>query len=113
RTRRCPARRGEPGPAQRKVRVAMIQQVDPKWVSAAKRAVRTFVIAFLAIDPASNLIGTVSGSQPLDTSALRAAAAAGFAAVIALVWRAFIDPLPVPTLSDTQAPPPASSPTTE
>lgn len=85
----------------------MIQRVDPKWVSAFKRAVRTFVIAFLAIYPASALIGAASGSQPVDTNALRAAAVSGVAAVIALVWRAFIDPLPVPTLSDTQAPPDA------
>jgi hypothetical protein len=83
----------------------MLQHVDPKWTSAIKRGVRTFVIAFLAIEPASALIGAASGSQPVDTSALRAAAVAGVAAVISVVWRAFIDPLPVPTLSDTQKPP--------
>lgn len=85
----------------------MIQHVDPKWTSAFKRGVRTFVIAFLAIEPASALIGAASGSQPLDTSALRAAAVSGIAAVLAVAWRAFVDPLPVPTLSDTRKPPAA------
>lgn len=83
----------------------MIQQVDPKWVSAFKRALRTFVAAFLAVYPIPALIAWASGSSPLDTSALRAAAVAGLAALVSLVWRAFIDPLPVGTLSDTQRPP--------
>jgi hypothetical protein len=80
----------------------MLQHVDPLYLSAAKRAVRSFVVAFLAIYPAPAVLGALSGSQPLDTSAARAAAVAGIAAVAAYVWRAFIDPIPVPTLSDTK-----------
>ena len=74
--------------------------MSPTLKSAFIRGIRTFVAAFLAIYPASNIIGAFSGSQPLDTSALRAAAVAGVAALVSLVWRAFIDPLPVPTLAD-------------
>lgn len=81
----------------------MIQQVDPLWTSAFKRALRTFVASFLGVYGAPALIGALSGSQPVDVNALRAAAVAGIVAVIALAWRAFIDPLPVPTLSDTQS----------
>jgi predicted MFS family arabinose efflux permease len=81
----------------------MLQQVDPLWISAFKRGLRTFVQAFLGVYGVSNLIGALSGSQPIDTSALRAAGVAGILAVIAIAWRAFVDPLPVPTLSDTQA----------
>ena len=55
-----------------------------------KAAVITFVAAFLAVEPVSNLIGIASGSQPVDVSALRAAAVAGVAAVIALVWHSFV-----------------------
>lgn len=64
-----------------------------------KKVVRVFVYAFLAVDPAPALIGALSGSQPLDVGALRAAAVAGVAAVVALVWNAVLDPSPIPSLN--------------
>ena len=73
---------------------------------AVIRGVRTFVAAFLAVYGAPALIGVASGSQPLDTSALRAAAVAGIAAVISLLWRAFLDPSPIPSLKDGDQPAP-------
>jgi predicted MFS family arabinose efflux permease len=69
--------------------------------AALIRGVRTFVAAFLAVYGAPAIIGALSGSQPLDTSALRAAAVAGVAAVISLLWRTFLDPSPIPSLKDT------------
>lgn len=68
--------------------------------AALVRAIRAFVVAFIAIDPASNLIGAASGSQPVDVGALRAAAVGGLVALGAFVWRAWVDRLPVPTLVD-------------
>ncbi len=68
--------------------------------SGVIRGIRTFVVAFLAILPAPALLGELAGSQPIDTSAWRAAAVAGFAALLSLIWRVFIDPIPVPTLAD-------------
>ena len=68
--------------------------------SAFIRGIRSFVFAFLAVYPAPALIGAASGSQPVDLSAARAAAVAGIAAVITLLWRAFLDPSPVPSLKD-------------
>lgn len=64
-----------------------------------KKVVRTFVAAFLSVYAAPALIGAASGSQPLDTNALRAAAVAGIAAVISLVWNAVLDPSPIPSLN--------------
>lgn len=55
-----------------------------------KATVIAFVAAFLAVEPVSNLIGMASGSQPVDVGALRAAAVAGVAAVLVLVYHAFI-----------------------
>ena len=55
-----------------------------------KAAVITFVAAFLATDPASAIIGELSGSQPVDVGALRAAAVAGVAAVAALLYHSFV-----------------------
>lgn len=72
--------------------------------SGVIRAIRSFVVAFIVIDPVQNLIGAASGSQPLDTSALRAAAVAGLIAAGSFIWRTFIDPLPVPTLADKPSP---------
>ena len=81
--------------------------MNPNLKSALIRGVRTFIAAFIAVYPAPAILGALSGSQPLDTSALRAAAVAGVAAIVSLVWRLFIDPLPVPTLADkTPAPTP-------
>lgn len=82
--------------------------MSPTVKSGLIRAIRAFVTAFIVILPVNNLIGVASGSQPLDTSALRAAAVAGLIAAGAFIWRTFIDPLPVPTLADKNpAPPPA------
>lgn len=69
--------------------------MSAKYKSASIQAVRFFVAAFVAVYPASNLIGAASGSQPLDTSALRAAAVAGVAAIIAWVWRAWAPQTPL------------------
>ena len=82
--------------------------IDSLYVSATKRAIRAFVIGFLAVYPAPAVLGSLSGSQPLDTTALRAAAVAGLMAAGAFIWRAFIDPLPVPTLSDANRKPPTA-----
>lgn len=71
------------------------------------RAVRAFVTAFIVLEPVSNIIGAASGSQPLDISAVRAAAVAGLIAAGSFVWRTFIDPLPVPTLADKNPAPPS------
>ena len=68
--------------------------------SALIRAIRTFVAAFLATYPAPLIIGALSGSQPIDTSALRAAAVAGLAAIVSYLWRAVLDPSPIPSLVD-------------
>jgi hypothetical protein len=67
-------------------------------VSTLKKGVRVFVYAFLGVYGAPALIGALSGSQPLDTTALRAAGVAGIIAVIALFWNAVMDPSPVPSL---------------
>lgn len=72
--------------------------------SAVIRAIRSFVTAFIVVYPVSNLIGAASGSQPVDLHAARAAAVAGLVALGSFVWRAFIDPLPVPTLADKTPP---------
>ena len=56
--------------------------------SLVVHVVEAFVVAFLALEPASNLLGMVSGSQPVDLSSLRAAAAAGVFAAVALVYSA-------------------------
>ena len=68
--------------------------------SALIRAIRTFVAAFLAVYPAPLIIGALSDSSLIDTSALRAAAVAGIAAVVSYLWRALLDPSPVPSLVD-------------
>lgn len=63
-----------------------------------KRGIRVFVFGFLGVYGAPALIGALSGSQPIDTSALRAAGVAGLVAVVAMLWNAFMDPSPVPSL---------------
>ena len=57
------------------------------------KAAEAFVVAFLAVEPVSNLIGMVSGSQPVDLSTLRAAAVAGVAAAVAYVYHAVLGSL--------------------
>lgn len=68
--------------------------------SGVIRAVRSFVTAFIVIEPVSNLTDWASGRALLDVGALRAAGVAGAIAAGSFVWRTFIDPLPVPTLAD-------------
>jgi hypothetical protein len=63
-----------------------------------KKVVRVFVQAFIGLYGGTNLIGLIAGSQPVDVGALRAAAAAGFVAVITFLWNAVYDPSPVPSL---------------
>lgn len=83
--------------------------MNPHLQSGIIRGIRTFVAAFLAVYGAPAIIGAASGSQPLDTTALRAAAVAGIAAVISLFWRTVLDRFPVPTLADKNAVPPPNS----
>ena len=81
--------------------------MSPTFKSALIQGIRFFVAGFIAVYPASNLIGAASGSQPLDTAALRAAAVAGLIGVLGFAWRLF-DKVPIPTLADkTGAAPPA------
>jgi hypothetical protein len=61
--------------------------------SAAVKALRTFVQAFLATL-------AVSASGIVDVSTGRAAVVAAVSAGIAAAWRAALDTLPVPTLVD-------------
>lgn len=69
----------------------MIRTLDnPKVRSAAARAARTFLQAFLAVVTAGPLLD-------LGVSTLKAAAVAGVAAVLALVQR-WLDDTSVPTL---------------
>lgn len=80
--------------------------MNPHFEAALIRGVRTFVAAFLAIYGIPAILGAADGSQPIDTTALRGAAVAGFAAVIALLWRAFLDPSGIPSLKDVDQPAP-------
>lgn len=73
---------------------------------AVVRGVRTFVAAFLAVYGVPAILGALAGSQPIDTTALRSAAVAGFAAIISLLWRAFLDPSAIPSLKDGDQPAP-------
>ena len=66
--------------------------------STWKKVVRVFAYAFVAAYPIPVILGNLSGSQPIDVNALRAAAVAGLAAVVALVWNAIVDPSPIPSL---------------
>lgn len=70
------------------------------------RGVRTFVQAFLGVWGVPQILDALAGSSPVDVSALRSAAVAGFAAVIAVLWRAYIDPSAVPSLRDGDQPAP-------
>jgi len=67
-------------------------------VATLKKAVRVFVYAFLAVYGVPQILAAASGSAPIDTTALRAAAVAGIAALIGYVWNAVMDPSPVPSL---------------
>jgi hypothetical protein len=66
-----------------------------------KKVVRIFAYAFIGLYPVNNLIGNLSGSQPIDVTALRAAGAAGVIAVLGFIWNAFVDPSPIPSLAIT------------
>lgn len=79
---------------------AVIARIDTRWKSAAKRAVRSFVAAFLGVYGIPQLLDAAAGRAPVDVSLLRAAAVAGTAAVVTLAWRAFLDPSPLPSLND-------------
>lgn len=74
--------------------------INARFKSAIIQAIRYFIVGFIAVYPASQLIGAASGSQPLDLHALRAAAVAGLIAAGGFIYRFFVDPLPVPTLAD-------------
>ncbi len=54
----------------------------------AVTAVEAFAVAFIAVEPVANLLGIASGSQPVDLSVLRAAAASGLFAAVAVVYAA-------------------------
>lgn len=54
------------------------------------RVVKTFIQAFLAVWGVPAILGTLSGSQPIDVGLIRSAAVAGFAAAIALLWNLFL-----------------------
>lgn len=69
--------------------------MSPKYKSAFIQAVRFFIAAFVAVYPAPAVLGALSGSQPLDTNALRAGAVAGIAAVVAFAWRAWAPQTPL------------------
>lgn len=79
--------------------------MSPTMKAAVTRAVRTFVAAFLAVYGVPQILDWASGTTPLDTSALRAAAVAGIAAVISYLWRQFLDPSGIPSLVDADQPP--------
>ena len=66
--------------------------------STLKAGIRVFVAAFLGVYGAPAIIGAASGSQPVDVNALRSAAVAGIVSVLIMVWRAVMDPSPVPSL---------------
>jgi hypothetical protein len=78
--------------------------VDPLWVSAAKRAVRAFVVSYVGVIMAAWLgLGDTNVSGLVDAVKSHSDGAAGaglIAAIAALGWRGLVDPLPVPTLSD-------------
>lgn len=78
-----------------------MQNLNPALI----RGLRTFIAAFLATYPAPAILGALSGSQPIDTTALRAAAVAGLAAIVSVAWRLWIDPSPMPSLRDSDQPP--------
>lgn len=64
-----------------------------------KKAIRLAAYAFIALYPVSNVIGNVTGSQPVDVSALKAAAGAAVVAAIGVLWNAIADPNPIPSLN--------------
>ena len=56
-------------------------------------ALRSFVFAFIAIEPVSALTDAASGNQVLDVHALRAAGVAGVVALVTFAWRVLVDPV--------------------
>lgn len=61
--------------------------------SAMIRAIRTFVQTFL-------FTLSMSVANVVDLSTAKAVVLAAGSAALALAWRAFLDPMPVPTLAD-------------
>lgn len=68
--------------------------------AAAVRALRTAVQAFLVVYPGDRLLDYLSGTAALDISLARAAAVSAAVAAVSFVWRAFVDPTPLPSLQD-------------
>lgn len=67
---------------------------------AVMRALRTFIQAFLVVYPGQALINWAMGNGALDMDLLRAAAVSGGIAVLSFVWRYFLDPSRVPSITD-------------
>lgn len=69
--------------------------MSPKYKSALIQAARWFVGGFIVVYPAPNVIGALSGTEPLDLAALRAALVAGGMAVVGFAWRAWAPQTPL------------------
>lgn len=69
--------------------------MSPKYKSALIQAARFFVAAFVVVYPAPNVIGALSGTEPLDLAALRAACVAGAIGALGFVWRAWVPQTPL------------------
>lgn len=69
--------------------------MSAKYKSAFIQAIRFFVAGFIVVYPVPNVIGTLSGSVPLDLAALRAAVVAGGMAVVGFAWRAWVPQTPL------------------
>lgn len=80
--------------------------MSPHFEAALVRGVRTFVQGFIAVYGIPQILDALSGSSPVDVSVLRSAAVAGIAAVVAVLWRAYLDPSSIPSLKDADQPAP-------
>lgn len=54
------------------------------------RVTKTFVAAFLGVWGLPAILGTITGSQPLDVGVLRAAASAGIVAALTYLWNLYL-----------------------
>lgn len=63
-----------------------------------KKVARTFVASFITVYGGTNLVNALGGATQFDPQLLRSAAVAGGIAVATLLWNAFLDPSPVPSL---------------